>query len=129
MGGGADGPPGGQLKKLIEAGYLFAKGSRGKDGLAEDAKYFNLPESWLKKNDPDFYVHYECWDAFQLFQSCMTQWRISPMGDRIGLDYTAVVSVAQFMGHDRDVFQQVRYLELGAMMAYGGKDIEALLDG
>ena len=51
------------------------------------------------------------------------------MGERTGLDYTAVVCVAQFLGYDADVFQQVRYLELGAMTAYSGKDIGTVLDG
>jgi len=118
----------GQRKKLIEVGYIFAKGS-GKDGLAEDAKYIDLHPEWLKRVDPEVIVDYDCWDAFQLFQTCITQWRIAPMGERIGLDYTAVVCMAQFLGHPPEIMQQIRYLELGALTAYGGKALESILDG
>lgn len=119
-----------QRKKLIEAGYVYVKGSGGDDGLAEDAEYFNLPPEILKRIRPDdFYIHYECWPAFELFQSCATQWRVAPMGERLGLDYSAVVSVAQFLGYGSEVFQQLRYLELGALTAYNGKALETLLDG
>ena len=117
-------------KKLIEVGYVYAKGNGGDDGLAEDAKWMNLPADWddLYKV-PDMFVHYECWDAWLLFQMCVTQWRISPMGQRTGLDYTAVICVAQFLGYDTDVFQQIRYLELGAMTAFSGGKLSEVLGG
>lgn len=51
------------------------------------------------------------------------------MGERIGLDYTAIVSVATFMGFKPEVMQQVRYLEIGALIAYRGKELETVLDG
>jgi hypothetical protein len=51
------------------------------------------------------------------------------MGQRIGLDYTAVVAVARFCGHDHTVLIDIRHLELGAMIAYMGKDLESVLDG
>jgi len=60
---------------------------------------------------------------------CSTQWRISPSGDRVGLDYTAVVSVAQFMGLGSEIMPQIRYLELGALTAFCGKELETIFDG
>lgn len=129
MGRGAASAITGPHKKLIEAGYILAKGSGGQDGLAEDSEYINLPDEWLKRDNPNFEVYPECWDAFELFQMCATQWRISPMGERTGLDYTAVIALAKYLKHKPDIFMQVRYLELGAMTAYSGKELEVLIDG
>jgi len=123
-------PGHGQRKKLIEAGYVHAKQSAsGVDGLAEDAEFISgLPPEWLKRHKADFLIHDECWEAWELYQFCGTQWRVAPMGGRVGLDYAAVVAVAQFRGCKPDVMEQVRYLEMGALIAYANKDLEAVLD-
>lgn len=73
-------------------------------------------------------MHWECWPAFEVFRDCATQWRFSGMGSRTGLDYTAVISVIQFLGVDVSL-EHIRYLELGALTAYGGKELEAVFDG
>lgn len=100
------------------------------DGLAEDEKYIsNLPPEWISRHRADFFVHDECWDAWELYMMCGTQWRVAPMGGRIGLDYSAVVALAQYQGHPPDIMQQIRYIEMGALIAYGGKDLEAVLNG
>lgn len=51
------------------------------------------------------------------------------MGERTGLDYPSVVAVARWMDLTPDVMSQVRQLELGAMTAYTGKEIETILYG
>lgn len=102
------------------------------DGLADDMQHFNLPEEYLRRYrvDADYEIHHECWDAFELFQSCATQWRTGEAGMRIGLDYSAVVAVAGVYGiADRVNIDYVRYLELGALASYMGKDLEYVLDG
>jgi hypothetical protein len=130
MGGGAARAFAGKLKKLIEAGFWYVKGNQGRDGLAEDSEYFNLPESWLNRGDSQITVNFECWPAFELFQKCTTQWRLSPMGDRMGLDYSAVIALAGVYGiADPETIDYIRNLELGAMVAYMGKDLGYILDG
>jgi len=61
---------------------------------------------------------------------CGTQWRMSPTGHRTGLDYTAVIALADVMGcKTPDTLNFIRYLELGAIMAYMGKTLESVLNG
>lgn len=47
---------------------------------------------------------------------CSTQWRTG-MGGATGLDYTAVIAALQFAEADKEVFEQVRCIERGALDA------------
>lgn len=55
---------------------------------------------------------------------CRTQWRVG-MGGPTGLDYTAVLATLRDLGLPRDrrkeVFEDVRTLELGALAALSAK--------
>jgi len=90
-----------------------------------------LPTQWLERAHPaDFIVHHECWPAFELYQQCATQWRITGTGHRSGLDYAAVAALAQIRGcATAQEMEFVRYLELGALACFYGKDLEYVLDG
>jgi hypothetical protein len=115
------------LKKLIEAGFIYARGVS--DEPADEDE--NIPDWWKERlRGTVCIINDECWTAFELFQMCGTQWRVSPMGHRTGLDYTAVIALADVMGcKDQDTINYIRYLELGAIMAYMDKNIEAVLNG
>jgi Phage related hypothetical protein (DUF1799) len=113
----------------MEAGYRYASGA------GEQAEDYNeadeVPDWWkARMRGSDFYLNYDYWPAFDLFRRCSTQWRVSPMGQRTGLDYSAVLSLAMLYGvNDHDTFDQVQSLELGALAAYMGKTLESLLNG
>lgn len=47
---------------------------------------------------------------------CATQWRTG-MGGATGLDYSAVIAALQWLGFDKEVFEQVRCIERGALDA------------
>ena len=53
------------------------------------------------------------------------------MGEQTGIDYTAVFAVARVLKMDAtpDLLEQIRLLELGALTAIRGGDIETLLNG
>lgn len=129
MGQGTAWNAAGQRKKLIEAGYVHAQAaSEGVDGLAEDEKYINLPESYRKRaKSNDFVINHDCWPAFEVFQFCATQWNFNPGGGRSGLSYPSVVAVIQSRELEvGPILEQVHYLELGALMAYNGADASKL---
>ena len=42
----------------------------------------------------------ECWDTARLFGVCATQWRQSPSGALLGLDYAGCRAAAEAMGID-----------------------------
>ena len=49
----------------------------------------------------------------ELLAACSTQWRVGPMGDRIGLDYQGVSQVAQIYGIElnQEFFSLFQHLE------------------
>lgn len=52
-------------------------------------------------------------DAIRFFLKLQTQWTISPMGDRVGLNYASVESVARILciTLDEPLFEQVQTME------------------
>jgi hypothetical protein len=130
VGPGPNGQDNSTRKKLIEAGFIIAQG-RGDKSLADDSEVFNLPAEYLARHTPqDLEVHFECWPAVELFRLCSTQWRVGPNGTRTGLDYTAVLAVADNQGkNDPDIIGFIQYLELGALNAFMDNDLETILDG
>lgn len=78
-----------------------------------------------------FTVWFDSWPAVELFLSCVTQWRLAPMGALLGLDYTALAA-AMWMRRERDrraLFDDVRLIERGAVAASRGTPLEELLHG
>ena len=65
----------------------------------------------------DYEVMYENWEALTVFLRCVTQWRVSPMGGRLGLDYGAVRIVTNAMQLDLvdPLFWKVQQIERGAL--------------
>jgi hypothetical protein len=61
----------------------------------------------------------DIWPAFLLFEAMSTQWRVG-MGGPIGLDYTAISTVAQMLGMKKKdttkAFQDIRVMEAEAML-------------
>ena len=57
----------------------------------------------------------------------ITQWRYAGMGGaRTGLDYSAMIAMVNLYGHGPEVFEQIRWLELGALLKFNGKDLGAI---
>lgn len=71
----------------------------------------------LKKQDFDFEVWPENWDALEAFCAMATQWRVNPFGGVAGLDYVALNAVMDILGlrERKDVFQAVRVMESAAL--------------
>ncbi|WP_205880070.1 DUF1799 domain-containing protein [Lampropedia aestuarii] len=60
-------------------------------------------------------------DAVEFFlEYCTTQWRIG-MAGATGLDYTAVIAALQFVQANKEMFEQVRCIERGALNAMAQK--------
>lgn len=59
-------------------------------------------------------------DAFRVFATCATQWRVGFSG-RTGLDYTAVRSVMDLedVEDQKDCFWRVRVIEIAALSRWG----------
>nr|DAG83662.1 MAG TPA: protein of unknown function DUF1799 [Caudoviricetes sp.] len=60
----------------------------------------------------------ENWESFWVFEALATQWRAGP-GGVMGLDYTAIPSVAEMLGvrkkHLQRIFQDLRVMEAAAL--------------
>jgi len=56
----------------------------------------------------------------QFFLRMQTQWRISPMGQRTGLEYTSLKPVAKFMGLKitSELFSDLQFLEVTLINEY-----------
>jgi hypothetical protein len=66
----------------------------------------------MPKSEP-LSVYQSTLDALRFFLKLQTQWTVSPMGDRVGLNYASVESVARISGIklDSDLFEQVQVME------------------
>ena len=66
----------------------------------------------------NFEVWPENWDALQMFLKLRAQWRVSPMGQLIGLDYTAVLAVINFekSTDKHQLFDDIQTIENGALL-------------
>lgn len=105
-------------KKLIDAGAYWATSRSGRDSTKEDNEWLGLPENYGTTANDDFEVYPENWDALQAFIACATQWRVSGMGDRLGLDYSSLKTVLDFehpQAKHKTLFHQVRLIEQGAL--------------
>ena len=104
-------------KKLLGAVRWWCGASSGPDELAEDAKALGID---LPEAPADVYlVLEENWDAVRTFCACATQWRLSPSGQRIGLDYAAAQAAASGLGADwREVFLQLAMMEAEALSRF-----------
>ncbi|MEO8640968.1 DUF1799 domain-containing protein [Pseudomonas sp.] len=68
--------------------------------------------------DEDCEVWPDNWSAFKVFEAMTTQWRTGACG-ATGLDYSAIRSVASFLGLNRrqvvDIFPDIRVMEAEAL--------------
>lgn len=66
------------------------------------------------QRETQFEVDQENWDAVVLFMRSQTQWVVSAMGQRTGLNYAGIETVARLYRMDLtpDLFDQVQLLEL-----------------
>lgn len=62
------------------------------------------------------------WNAFTLFHSLSTQWRVG-MGGATGLDYVAIPAVAKMLGFKKkdiqDMFPDIQVMENEALITMG----------
>lgn len=58
-------------------------------------------------------VYQENLDAIRFFLKLQTQWLVSPMGERVGLNYASVEAVARVLGISLtpSLFEQVQVME------------------
>jgi len=56
-------------------------------------------------------------DAFAIFARCSTQWRLSPNGFAMGIDYTSLQSVISMTVKDpsSELFEEIQLIEKGAL--------------
>lgn len=58
-------------------------------------------------------------DIVEAFMALQTQWRIGPMGGRLGIDYQAAATVLELLELDREqrriAFDGIRLMELAAL--------------
>lgn len=87
-----------------------------------------MPPELQKDREDDYELWPEHWDAWQVFLSCATQWRIlvGMGGVRYqGLDYGGVESVMRFQGikgkDRREIFSQLQVLEEEALKVINEK--------
>ena len=55
--------------------------------------------------------------AFKLFANCSTQWRVSPNGQAMGIEYTSLHAIMTMMRTDNplEAFEKVQLIERGAL--------------
>ena len=95
------------------------------NSIEEDLAAFGATEeeiaAWSKerKKEEEFAVLPENWQAVLCFMRLATQWRLGPMGQRVGLDYPAIQPVLDLMGitPDPDLFDSLQILEAAALEA------------
>ena len=63
-----------------------------------------LAEQGLPIHDPEpvYELDEITYDALRLFQSCISQWKISDHGVRMGIDYTSIPVLEKVHGIDMD---------------------------
>lgn len=64
-------------------------------------------------------VYQENIDAIHFFMRLQTQWVISPMGERVGLNYAGIESAARIMGNPltSELFDKVQIMEAATLKA------------
>lgn len=90
-------------------------GGGGKDDDYEsDLEFWGAPDDYRPNKNPDYEIYPENWDAVQLFVRLQTQWKISPMGQRVGLEYTSIRIVARFLGikPTPELFADIQLMEI-----------------
>ena len=94
-----------------------------RDSLDEDLKHMpGLREQTQAYLVEEHFVVFACnWRALEVFLNCAPQWRHTPDGQIVGLDYPTVHAVMSMMGikrkHQNDTFQRLRHIEVGLMGA------------
>jgi hypothetical protein len=88
--------------------------------VEEDLAAFGLVASEpLGDDQPDFEVWPDCWDSVHLFVLLSTQWRLSPEGHLLGLDYAAIPPVLELLEVAREqrgeLFADLRVMEQAAL--------------
>ena len=71
----------------------------------------------MRREPQDFEVYEENAPVLEFFLRLQTQWRISPMGQRVGLDYQGVLAAASLMSVDLtgEMFQDLQILEMATI--------------
>jgi len=97
--------------------------------LLDDLKRSGAPEEIIRnyekrKENDDFLVHEDNWQAARLFQGCLTQWRYAGMnGVRTGLDYGAVRIVAEAKDIEMAAaFDGLQVMEAESLRIFAEKD-------
>jgi len=118
---------------LIEIGRFWAgdDGGGDPDALADELAEFGAPDSIRaqlverQRQQREFGVLPENWDACQLFQRLATQWRVGMAGP-VGLDYNTAFGLMDRRGYDYprqdELLDQLRLIERGALQAMQRKN-------
>jgi hypothetical protein len=107
---GVDAGPRGKLKRVARALYK-------PDPSADEARTWGLTVE--EASGPEVEIWPDNLTTVNVFIASLTQWRIAPSGDRIGLDYTVLPTVLELTGVPKgdwqEVFSGIRLMEDGAM--------------
>ena len=99
----------------------FGGGSPG--SLADDLRALGASDEtlaeWEGAREP-FALWPDAGPAFELFTASATQWTVAGMGGVLGLDYTAVRVVAEWIGVvvNRAIFDDLRVMEAEAVRLF-----------
>ncbi|MGE0408976.1 MAG: DUF1799 domain-containing protein [Amphiplicatus sp.] len=116
-----------ETKKLADAVAFWAQGATASttdnSEALEDARLLGLPQEAIDElqrqevKEPEVFDLWEENDPpLRWFFALSTQWRVSPLGEPIGLDYPAAESVGRMMGLDvAALFGELRHAERAAL--------------
>lgn len=76
----------------------MVRGSGHSKEYENDLDYWGAPDEMRPKKPDSLEIYPENWEVVQLFLRLQTQWRISPTGHRIGLEYQSIPPVCQAYG-------------------------------
>lgn len=115
----------------MEAARFWARGGPPDDSqaLADLLAYGADPaaaKAWLEASGdgtPESFALWACnVPAFSLFMDLRTQWRRSPFGQRIGIDYAALPAVMDLRGIKRKrrgrLFDDLQAMEMAALEVF-----------
>jgi len=101
--------------------HLFSHGSRSE--LEQDFKAFGAPPPEMLRaieQADTFEVWPENWEPLEIFMRLQTQWRVSPTGTLLGLEYAGVRAALCMMGATvtPELFDDLQTMETSALSVF-----------
>lgn len=93
---------------------MFTAG--GDQALADDMEAWGVPAERIQRREC-FGVYEENLEALNFFMRLQTQWVVSPMGERVGLNYGSIEPCARMLATEMtpELFEKVQIMEVTAL--------------